>query len=67
MNKVFLIGRLVRDPELRYTGSNIAVATIELSKDVFDTHEYLMKLKADNLNRYNDNFNEYYNEYKLED
>lgn len=47
--------------------SNIAVATIELSKDVFDTHEYLMKLKADNLNRYNDNFNEYYNEYKLED
>ena len=27
MNKVFLIGRLTRDPELRYTGNNTAVAT----------------------------------------
>lgn len=26
MNKVFLIGRLTRDPELRYTSSNVAVA-----------------------------------------
>ena len=31
MNKVFLIGRLTRDPELRYTGSNIAVATFSLA------------------------------------
>ena len=31
MNKAFLIGRLVRDPELRYTGSNIAVATFSLA------------------------------------
>ena len=31
MNKVFLIGRLVRDPELRYTGSNTAVATFSLA------------------------------------
>ena len=31
MNKVFLIGRLVRDPELRYTGSNIPVATFSLA------------------------------------
>lgn len=31
MNKVVLIGRLVRDPELRYTGSNIAVATFSLA------------------------------------
>jgi single-strand DNA-binding protein len=31
MNKVFLIGRLVRDPELRYTGSNVAVATFSLA------------------------------------
>src|SRR5574344_1091018 len=31
MNKVFLIGRLVRDPELRFTGSNIAVATFSLA------------------------------------
>ena len=27
MNKVILIGRLVRDPELRYTQSNQAVCT----------------------------------------
>ncbi len=31
MNKVFLIGRLVRNPELRYTSSNIAVATFSLA------------------------------------
>ncbi len=31
MNKVFLIGRLVRDPELRYTGTNIPVATFSLA------------------------------------
>ena len=31
MNKVLLIGRLTRDPELRYTGSNTAVATFSLA------------------------------------
>jgi len=31
MNKVFLIGRLTRDPELRYTTSNIAVASFSLA------------------------------------
>lgn len=31
MNKVFLIGRLTRDPELRYTGSNIAVASFSIA------------------------------------
>ena len=31
MNKVFLIGRLTRDPELRYTGSNLPVATFALA------------------------------------
>ena len=31
MNKVFLIGRLTRDPELRYTGSNVSVATFSLA------------------------------------
>lgn len=31
MNKVFLIGRLTRDPELRYTGSNTPVATFTLA------------------------------------
>lgn len=47
--------------------SNIAVAVIELSKDMFDTHEYLNKLKTDNLNKYNELFNEYCCEFKLED
>ena len=31
MNKVFLIGRLTRDPELRYTSSNTPVATFSLA------------------------------------
>ena len=31
MNKVVLIGRLTRDPELRYTGSNIPVASFSLA------------------------------------
>ena len=31
MNKVVLIGRLVRDPELRYTGSNLPVATFSIA------------------------------------
>ena len=33
MNKVFLIGRLTRDPELRYTGNNTPVATFSLAVD----------------------------------
>ena len=31
MNHVVLVGRLTRDPELRYTGSNTAVATFSLA------------------------------------
>ena len=31
MNKVFLIGRLTRDPELRYTSSNIPVASFSIA------------------------------------
>lgn len=31
MNKVILVGRLTRDPELRYTGSNTPVATFSLA------------------------------------
>ncbi len=31
MNKVFLIGRLTRNPELRYTGSNTAVASFSIA------------------------------------
>lgn len=33
MNKVFLIGRLTRDPELRYTSSNIATASFSIAVD----------------------------------
>jgi len=37
LNKVILIGRLTRDPELRYTPSNgTAVATFGLAVDRFD-------------------------------
>ena len=31
MNKVILIGRLTKDPELRYTGSNRAVTQITVA------------------------------------
>ena len=31
MNKVFLIGRLTRDPELRYSGNNLPVATFSIA------------------------------------
>ena len=31
MNKVILIGRLTRDPELRYTGNNIPAATFSIA------------------------------------
>ena len=33
MNKVILIGRLTRDPELRYTSSNIATCTFSIAVD----------------------------------
>lgn len=33
LNKVVLIGRLTRDPELRYTGSGIPVANFTLAVD----------------------------------
>lgn len=33
MNKVILIGRLTRDPELRFTPSGVAVSTIVLAVD----------------------------------
>lgn len=33
MNKVILIGRLTKDPELRYTSSNIATASFSLAVD----------------------------------
>ena len=33
MNKVILVGRLTKDPEVRYTQSNIAVCTFTLAVD----------------------------------
>ena len=33
MNSVILIGRLTRDPELRYTQSNIPVVTFSIAVD----------------------------------
>lgn len=33
LNKIILIGRLTRDPELRYTANGIAVATFTLAVD----------------------------------
>lgn len=33
MNKVILIGRLTKDPELRYTSSNIATASFSIAVD----------------------------------
>ena len=33
MNKVFLVGRLTRDPELRYTGSNMAMMRCAIAVD----------------------------------
>ena len=33
MNKVFLIGRLTRDPELRYTSSNLANMRCSIAVD----------------------------------
>ena len=33
LNKVFLIGRLGRDPEMRYTASGQAVATLSVATD----------------------------------
>lgn len=46
--------------------SNIAVATIELSHDVYDTHEYLEKFKTENLNDYDKNFKTYSLQYRLD-
>lgn len=33
MNKAFLMGRLTRDPELRYTQAGVAVCTFTLAVD----------------------------------
>lgn len=63
MNKVFLIGRLTKDPELRYTGSNIAVATFSIAinrpftnqageKDVDYINIVVWRKQAENVKNY---------------
>lgn len=63
MNKAFLIGRLTRDPELRYTGSNIAVATFSIAinrpfnnqsgeKDVDYINIVVWRKQAENVKNY---------------
>lgn len=48
MNKVILIGRLVRDPELRYTQSQRAVCTFTLAVDKRLSREKKNELEAQN-------------------
>ena len=48
MNKVILIGRLVRDPELRYTQSQRAVCTFTLAVDKRLSRERKNELEAQN-------------------
>lgn len=48
MNKVILIGHLVRDPELRYTQSNTAVCTFTLAVDKKLSREKREEAEANN-------------------
>ncbi|WP_105301952.1 single-stranded DNA-binding protein [Anaerococcus marasmi] len=48
MNKVILIGRLVRDPELRYTQSQRAVCTFTLAVDKRLSREKKNEMEAQN-------------------
>ena len=48
MNRVILIGRLVRDPELRYTQSQQAVCTFTLAIDKRLSRERKSELEASN-------------------
>lgn len=63
MNKVFLIGHLVKDPELRYTSSNIPVASFSLAvnrnftnqngeKEVDFINIVAWKKQAENIHKY---------------
>lgn len=45
--------------------SNIAVALIEVAKGGFDTHEYLNKVKSFSNLRFNENYEEYSQKYRL--
>lgn len=46
MNLTQLIGRLVKDPELRYTNSNKAIASFTLAVDGFNDHTDFIRCKA---------------------
>ena len=50
MNKVFLIGRLTRDPELRYTSSNRAVCQFTVAIDRPFTNQATGNREADFIN-----------------
>jgi single-strand DNA-binding protein len=50
MNKVFLIGRLTRDPELRYTSSNRAVCQFTIAIDRPFTNQASGQREADFIN-----------------
>lgn len=58
MNKVILIGRLTKDPELRYTQSNIPVATFTLavnrtaSEEVDFINIVVWRKQAENCSKY---------------
>ena len=50
MNKVFLVGRLTRDPELRYTSSNRAVCQFTVAIDRPFTNQASGQREADFIN-----------------
>ena len=50
MNKAILIGRLTRDPELRYTGSNRAVCQFTIAIDRPFTNQSTGQREADFIN-----------------
>ena len=50
MNKVVLIGRLTRDPELRYTSSNIPSARFSLETDFINI--VVWRKQAENVKKY---------------
>lgn len=58
MNKVILIGRLTKNPELRFTSSNIAVTTFSLAVDRIGSEEtdfidiVVWRKQAENCNKY---------------
>lgn len=63
MNRVILIGRLTKDPELRYSGNNVPFCPFTLAVDRFNRDEHngptadfirvvVFNRQAENLNKY---------------